>query len=124
MDRNPGKLKELLGVIVGGTWDRSAYQEYEQRIEPLRQLLRGDDPMQAVALIDAFRRFVAAAEKAVGLAPENFMVLDTLAHLQAAQGDIEKAIATQKKAVEHAAGSQLAPQVRGYLESLQAKAKP
>jgi thiol-disulfide isomerase/thioredoxin len=62
----------------------------------------------------------AAAEKAARLSPEKFVILETLAHLQAAQGDIEKAIATQKKALEHAGVGPAAAQIRGYLESLEA----
>jgi thiol-disulfide isomerase/thioredoxin len=63
----------------------------------------------------------AAAEKAVGLDPENGPVLDTLAHLQAAQGDIEKAIRTQRRALEHAGPA--AADIRRYLEELEEKRK-
>jgi thiol-disulfide isomerase/thioredoxin len=206
---HPMEMDEPLEKIVAGTWDRAAYLVEKKemdalaaRLAPLGQLLQGDDPARAVALVDeviadapndeikarlgkvreqvaavaatmatgkalqrggpeavaAFGRLVAgagdsverlneaawvvvelseqgsdvsrevlaaavaAAEKAVGLAPENGMVLDTLAHLQAAQGDLEKAIATQKKAVAHAGPAEA--QIRGYLEALEAKAKP
>jgi thiol-disulfide isomerase/thioredoxin len=64
---------------------------------------------------------IAAAEKARGAEPENFMVLDTLAHLEAMQGDLEKAIATQRKAVALAQGRD-ARRIRRFLETLEAKA--
>lgn len=63
----------------------------------------------------------AAAEKAVAIDPENGPVLDTLAHLQAAQGDIEKAIRTQRRALEHAGPA--AADIRRYLEELESKRK-
>jgi thiol-disulfide isomerase/thioredoxin len=204
---HPMQMDEPLERIVAGTWDRAAFlvekremDALQERLAPLGRLLQGEDPAQAVALIDeliagsdrervkaqlgrmrervaefaatmvarkalqkggseamaAFGGMVsaagdsaerlneaawlvvemveqgadvsrallaaaqAAAEKAVGLEPENGPVLDTLAHLQAAQGDLEKAIATQKKAVAHAGPA--ADQMRGYLEVLEAKA--
>ena len=64
---------------------------------------------------------VAAAEKAVGIEPDHPMVLDTLAHLQAAQGDLDKAIATQRKAVAHAQGGARGP-IAEYLRDLEAEA--
>ena len=63
----------------------------------------------------------AAAEKAVAIDPENGPVLDTLAHLQAAQGDLEKAIRTQRRALEHAGPA--AADIRRYLEELESKRK-
>ena len=45
---------------------------------------------------------VAAAEKAVKGAPDNGMIIDTLAHFVHLQGDLDRAIELQKKAVEKA----------------------
>ena len=204
---HPMQMDEPLEKVVAGSWDRKAYLEEKREMDALQKrfqeisgLLQGDDPQQAVALVDeliasagpkvkpqlqgirervvtiartmtvrksieaggpeaakAFAELVAsagdsaerlneaawtvvevereggkvspelltaaiaAAEKALGPQPENFMVLDTLAHLQAARGDLEKAIATQRKAVEHVKG-RAARQIRGYLEELEAKA--
>jgi tetratricopeptide (TPR) repeat protein len=44
----------------------------------------------------------AAAEKAVESDPENGMILDTLAHLLHMQGDLDRAIELQTKAVDNA----------------------
>jgi len=71
-----------------------------------------DDALAAAA--------TAAAEKAAKLDPDNGPVLDTLAHLYAMQGDLKKAIATQKKAV--ALGGEMQEPMKEYLEQLEAKA--
>lgn len=204
---HPMQMDEPLERIVAGTWDRAAFlvekremDALQERLAPLGRLLQGDDPAQAVALVDALiastdkervkaqlgrlRERVAAfaatmaaqkalrrggpealaafggmvtaagdsadrlneaawcvvqmveqeedvsgellaaaraaAEKAVGLEPDSGPLLDTLAHLQAAEGDLEKAIATQKKALAHAGPAEA--EIRGYLEALEAKA--
>jgi tetratricopeptide (TPR) repeat protein len=44
----------------------------------------------------------AAAEKAIDGDPENGMILDTLAHLLHLQGDLDRAIELQTKAVDNA----------------------
>ena len=63
----------------------------------------------------------AAAEKAAKLDADNGPVLDTLAHLYALQGDLKKAVATQRKAVA-LGGGPTTPQMKAYLEELEAKA--
>lgn len=47
------------------------------------------------------------------------MVLDTPADLQAAQGDLKRAIATQRRAVQHAGPA--ADEISRYLEELAAQ---
>jgi len=62
-----------------------------------------------------------AAEKAAKLDPQNGPVLDTLAHLYSIQGELEKAIATQRKAVALGGGPST-EQMKAYLEELEAQA--
>lgn len=64
---------------------------------------------------------VKAAEQSVALDPENGSHLDTLAHLLAQRGDLEKALATQRLALEHAS-AEARGQIRGYLDELEARA--
>jgi cellulose synthase operon protein C len=62
---------------------------------------------------------VAVAQKASDLAPENASVLDTLATALAAEKQLDRAVTTQKRAVE------LAPEANGlrlHLAELAAKA--
>lgn len=63
-----------------------------------------------------------AAEMAVKIEPKNGAVLDTLAHLQYMEGDLDKAIETQKKAVEFI-DPQQAGEVKEYLEQLMEEKK-
>lgn len=51
---------------------------------------------------DVVTAATAAAEKAVAGDPENGMILDTLAHLMHLQGDLDRAIQLQTKAVDNA----------------------
>ena len=65
---------------------------------------------------------VAAARRGVELRPDEFYVLDTLAHLLARQGHLDEAIATQRIAVERATDEQR-PAVAAFLAELEAKAE-
>ncbi|MEN9653738.1 MAG: hypothetical protein RL303_1458, partial [Verrucomicrobiota bacterium] len=65
---------------------------------------------------------VAAAKRGVELRPDDFQVLDTLAHLLARQGHLEEAISMQRKAVERATDEQR-PVVSAFLAELEAKAE-
>jgi len=62
-----------------------------------------------------------AAEQSVALGPDNGSHLDTLAHLLAQRGDLEKALATQRLALEHAP-AEARGQIRAYLDELEARA--
>jgi thiol-disulfide isomerase/thioredoxin len=64
----------------------------------------------------------AAAHNAVRLAPRHASALDTLAHLQALEGRLDDAIATQREAVANAEGELVEP-LRNYLEALQKQAE-
>jgi len=68
---------------------------------------------------------VATAEKALDLAPENGMILDTLAHLQHLQGRLNEALATQKKAVATpgTASEESLKDMKSFLEQLQTEKK-
>lgn len=63
----------------------------------------------------------AAAEKSVELDPDNAAHLDTLAHLLAHRGDLDKALAVQRSALEHASAETRGP-IRAYLDELEARA--
>lgn len=68
-------------------------------------------------LIDAA---AAAAEKAAAAEPENGMILDTLAHLVYLQGDLDRAIELQTKAVENsdAAPDESKTEIAAFLKKL------
>lgn len=61
---------------------------------------------------------VRAVERGLELEPNRGDLLDTLAHLLARQSRFEEALVTQRRAVEHATESMLAP-IAGYLEELE-----
>jgi len=65
---------------------------------------------------------VAAAERGLVLEPKNGNLLDTLAHLYAEQGELEKALATQRKALENASEAST-ESIRDYLEELEVKVR-
>jgi hypothetical protein len=60
-----------------------------------------------------------AAEQGVKLEPTNGALLDTLAHLDDMQGMRDKAIETQKKALENP--GQFEDDMKSFLEELEAK---
>ena len=62
----------------------------------------------------------AAAGRAAALAPDDGSVLDTLAHLQDMQGDLDRALATERQAARHA--GEFAPEINAYLEQLERRA--
>ena len=62
---------------------------------------------------------VAAVRRSLELEPQNVHSLDTLAHLQAIQGELEAAIVTQKQAVEHA--GPFGKRMGRYLQELEAQ---
>ena len=73
-----------------------------------------DDQLTAAA--------TTTAAKAAKLDPGDGQILDTIAHLYALQGDLKKAIATQRKALA-LGGGPATQQMEAYLEELEAKAK-
>lgn len=62
----------------------------------------------------------ACAEKAVKMSPEAGYIWDTLAHMQAEKGELEKAIASQTKAVENTKGADKV-ELQAYLDELKKK---
>jgi len=62
---------------------------------------------------------IAAIQRGLDLDPDNGNSLDTLAHLQAMQGELEAAIVTQKRAVEHA--GPFGKRIGRYLQQLEAQ---
>ena len=64
---------------------------------------------------------VAAAELAEKAEPKNGAILDTLAHLVYENGDLDRAIELQKRAVKNA-GPQL-DEIEPFLKELEAKKK-
>ena len=84
---------------------------------------------EAAARDDEFSETVitaatAAAAKAVEIDPENGMILDTLAHLVYRQGDLEKAIEIQTKAVENIgeAAEAASEDMKAFLKQLKKEA--
>jgi len=64
-----------------------------------------------------------AAEKAVAKEPDNGAILDTLAHLVYIQGNVERAIELQTKAVKNAP-EQMKDDLQSFLDELQSKKSP
>ncbi|NDC62469.1 MAG: hypothetical protein EBZ59_00425 [Planctomycetia bacterium] len=62
---------------------------------------------------------VAAAGRSVDREPESGNFLDTLAHLQALQGDLDAAIATEKRAADHP--GPFGGRIEAYLRELEAQ---
>lgn len=62
---------------------------------------------------------IAAVQRGLDLEPDNGNSLDTLAHLQAMQGDLHAAISTQKRAVEHA--GPFGKRIERYLQELESQ---
>lgn len=65
---------------------------------------------------------VSAVGRSLEVAPDDPNTLDTLAHLQAMQGRLDEAIATQARAVEH--GGDAAARFAEYLRELEARRRP
>ena len=65
---------------------------------------------------------VTAAKRGVALQPDDFNMLDTLAHLLARQGNLDEAIATQRKGIE-VASDERRPALVAYLTELEARAE-
>ncbi len=73
---------------------------------------------------DMLKVISGAAEKAVKLDPENGAILDTLAHLVHCQGDLDRAIELQTKAVQlGAGGADEETEMKAFLEKLQTEKK-
>jgi thiol-disulfide isomerase/thioredoxin len=71
------------------------------------------DPASAQSLLEAA---VAATEKALQAPQENGYILDTLAHLLQLQGDLDRAIEAQTKALEFKSG--VTQEMKDFLEQL------
>lgn len=65
---------------------------------------------------------VAAVHSSLDIAPDDPNTLDTLAHLQAMQGRLDDAVATQARAVEH--GGAAADRFAEYLRELESRRRP
>ncbi len=67
----------------------------------------------------------AAAEKAAAGSPDSSMILDTLAHLHHLNGDLDKAIEVQERAVKNknAPAAEMNAQMAEFLKELQAEKK-
>lgn len=63
------------------------------------------------------------AEMAVKGAPEEAAILDTLAHLVYEQGDLDRAIELQEKAVEHCEEDEMLSDLEEFLDELKSKKK-
>ncbi len=63
----------------------------------------------------------AAAEKAVKGAPDNGMIIDTLAHYMHLQGDLDKAIELQQQAIEKAgeAPEEIVSEMKSFLKKME-----
>jgi tetratricopeptide (TPR) repeat protein len=76
---------------------------------------------------DLQKAAVQAAEKAVELAPDDGMILDTLAHLVYKQGDLDRALKLQTKAADRIQSQDVPEQtvedIQNFLKTLQKEQK-
>ncbi|MFM8283271.1 MAG: redoxin domain-containing protein, partial [Planctomycetaceae bacterium] len=127
-----GRLKSIrqkIAMEAGGALAveafTSAAQDADDSVDQLNELawnvVMAEDA--GIVVSDELRAAaVAAAERGAKLEPTNGNVLDTLAHLYARQGQLEKALATQRKALEHANEASVGS-IRDYLEELEVKSR-
>jgi len=113
-----GKSEEAVGLLKSVTQQKKvSADELNELSWSVYQLAKAqeDFPKSVVAAA------TEAAEKAAADAPENGMVLDTLAHLVHLSGDLDRAISLQTAAVKNSAGSPPtnAAQMQQFLEELQ-----
>jgi thiol-disulfide isomerase/thioredoxin len=115
MESNPTAAAELLKELIAKTEELESLKSLAWQVVELAET---DQTAAPKSLIEAA---LLAAEKAVKVSPKNGSAHDTLAHLVYLNGDIDKAIEIQKKAVE------LAPDVeplKSFMKRLeQAKSK-
>ncbi len=113
-----GKTEEAVGLLKSVTkLEKVTADELNELSWSVYQLAKSqeDFPKSVVAAA------TETAEKAAADAPENGMVLDTLAHLVHLSGDLDRAIALQTAAVKNSTGAPPAnaAQMQQFLDELQ-----
>ncbi|NBV45797.1 MAG: TlpA family protein disulfide reductase [Planctomycetia bacterium] len=122
-------IRQSIAMQAGGALALEAFgaaaKDADGSAEQLNELA-WNVVMAANAGMDVSKDLVAAAvvaaERGLVLEPKNGNLLDTLAHLYAQQGDLEKALATQRKALENASEAST-ESIRDYLEELEVKVR-
>lgn len=128
-EKMSARLEEVKGTILLQTGDKRALEPYKKMIEKVKddaaalnerawlvvQLSQGGVEVSK-ELIEAA---TGAAEQGVKLEPTNGALLDTLAHLYDMQGLLDKAIETQKKALQNP--GQFEDDIKSFLKELEAK---
>lgn len=123
------RLEEIKGRILMQTGDKRAVGPFKKMVEQVKDDAAGLNELAwfvyelkqrgvdvSAELLGAA---VGAAEQGAKLEPTNGAVLDTLAHLYDLQGELDKAIETQKKAAENP--GQFKDDIESFLKELQAK---
>ncbi len=126
----PSKKSQLIGIKFSVLMQGAQYASAAGALRDLIQVENVDSAMlnqiawsiyEAAMKDDEFSKelIVAAtevAEKAVSLKPDKGSVIDTLARLNHLQGDLDRAIELQTKALEHA--GQSADEIKTFLDQL------
>lgn len=110
METNPEEAAKQLTDLIRKTQDVQALSMLSWQVV---EMSMSDNSEVPAGLLNAA---ILAAEKAVKLAPKDGVILDTLSHLMHIQGNLDKAIELQKRAIE------LAPEVKelkGFLDQLE-----
>ena len=118
LDKKDDAAKMLEALVADKTTTPDALNELSWQIyEAASEDESFSKPLVAAA--------TAAAEKAAAGAPESSMILDTLAHLHHLNGDLDKAIEVQERAVKNknAPAAELNEQMAEYLKELKAEKK-
>jgi tetratricopeptide (TPR) repeat protein len=110
METNPVEATKQLKELISKTNEVSALNMLAWQVVEMSMSDKDEVPK---GLLDAA---MIAAEKAVKLAPQDGMILDTLSHLIHINGNLDKAIELQKKAVAFAPE---VPELKNFLKQLE-----
>lgn len=125
------RLEDIKGRILMQTGDKRSVEPFKKMVEKVKDNAQGLNEL-AWFVVELAQRgtdvpkellaaATAAAEQGVKLEPTNGAVLDTLAHLYDLQGELDKAIETEKKALENP--GQFEDDIKSFLKELEEKKK-
>ncbi len=123
------RLEDIKGRILMQTGDKRAVEPFKKMVAAVEDDAAGLNELawfvyelsqrNVEVSPELLAAAVGAAEKGAKLEPTNGAVLDTLAHLYDLQGELDKAIATQKKAMENP--GQFKDDIESFMKELEAK---
>jgi thiol-disulfide isomerase/thioredoxin len=124
-----GMREQMVIMYVGGAEAAAALKKRAEALKSnpngLNELAWGLYERHKVKALDkdVLGAATEIAEMAVKAEPENGAILDTLAHLVYEQGDIDRAIELQEKAVKFCDDNEMLADMEKFLEELKSKKK-